>query len=98
MKIESFILSILKKVESLKDGVIAYGYKSGNEPMTHTWWEISVSDFDLYMNDKRFKNLSKAWHAAAKQQGHKIIFVCGWMPTEEKLAKLAEKDNLILNV
>lgn len=98
MKIESFILSILRKVESLKDGVIAYSYKSGNAPMTHTWWEISVSDFDLYMNDKRFKNLSKAWHTAAKQQGHKIIFVCGWMPTEEKLAKLAEEDNLILNV
>lgn len=98
MKIENFILSILKKVESLKDGVIAYAYKSGNVPMTHTWWEISVSDFDLYMNDKRFKSLSNAWHKAAKAQGHKIIFVCGWMPTEEKLAKLAEEENLILNI
>ena len=52
MKIESFILSILKKVESMKEGVVAYSYKTGNAPMTHVWWEISVSDFDLYMNDK----------------------------------------------
>lgn len=98
MKIENFILSILKKVEGMKEGVIAYAYKTGNAPMTHTWWEISVSDFDLYMNDKRFKTLSAAWRKAAKAQGEKIIFVCGWMPTEEKLAKLADEDNLILNV
>jgi len=98
MKIESFILSILKKVESMKEGVVAYSYKTGNAPMTHVWWEISVSDFDLYMNDKRFKALSNAWHKAAKAKGHKIIFVCGCIPTEEKLVKLMEEDNLILNV
>ncbi len=98
MKIESFILSILKKVESMKEGVIAYAYKTGNAPMTHTWWEISVSDFDLYMNDKRFKTLTNAWHKAGVAMGHKIIFVCGWIPTEEKLVKLAEENNLILNI
>lgn len=98
MKIETFILNILKKIESLQDGVIAYAYKTGNAPMTHTWWEVSVSDFDLYMNNPRFKALSKAWHKAAEAQGNKIVFVCGWIPTEEKLAKLAEEDNLILNV
>lgn len=98
MKIEGLILSILKKVESMQDGLIAYAYKTGNEPMTHTWWEISVSDFEFYMHDKRFKALSSAWHEAAKAQGEKLIFVCGWKPTEEKLVKLAEEDNLILNV
>ena len=98
MKIEKFILSILKKVERMKEGVVAYSYKTGKTPMTHVWWEISVSDFDLYMNDKGFKTLSNAWHKAAKVKGHKIIFVCGWMPTEEKLAKLADEDNLILNI
>ena len=91
MKIESFILSILKKIEESWPGVICYAYKTGNAPMTHVWWEVSVSD-------KRFKTLTNAWHKAAKAQGHKIIFVCGWKPTEEKLVKLAEEDNLILNV
>lgn len=95
MKIEKFILNILKKIESLQDGVIAYAYKT---PTTYTWWEISVSDYELYAHDKRFKTLTNAWYKAAMAQGHKIIFVCGWMPTEEKLAKLAEEDNLILNI
>ena len=98
MKIESFILSILKKIEESWPGVICYAYKTGNAPMTCVWWEVSVSDFDLYMHDKRFKTLTNAWHKAAKAQSHKIIFVCGWKPTEEKLVKLAEEDNLILNM
>ena len=93
MKIENFILSILRKVESLKEGVIAYAYKSESG-----WWEISISDFELYMNDKRFKKLSTAWRTAAKAQKEKIIFVCGWMPTEEKLVRLSEDDNLIIDI
>lgn len=98
MKIEKFILNILKKIESLQDGIIAYAYKTGNVPMTHTWWEISVSNYELYMHDKRFKTLKNAWHKAALAQGHKIIFVCGCIPTEERLSKLADEDNLILNI
>jgi hypothetical protein len=98
MKIERFILNILKKIESLKEGIITYSYKTGNDSMTCIWWEISVSDFNFYMNDKRFKTLSNAWHKAAKAQGFKLIFVCGWTPLEKELIDLAEKDNLILNV
>ena len=96
MKIEKFILNILKKIENLQDGVIAYAHKTGNVPMTHIWWEISVSDYELYMHDKRFRTLKNAWYKVALAQGHKIIFVCGWIPTEQKLAKLSEEDNLIL--
>lgn len=92
MSKESFILSIVKKIESLKEDTVAYGYK------TDKWWEISVSDFNLYMNDERFKRLSNAWHKAAKAKGFKLIFVCGWVPSEQKLLELAESDNLILNI
>lgn len=91
-KIEDFILSILQKVEGMQDGLIAYAYKN------RSWWEISVSDFDFYMNNQRFKKLSDAWHKAAKAQGETIVFVCGWIPTEEKLEGLLKSDNLILNV
>lgn len=98
MKIYDFLLNILKKIESLKNGVIAYAYKSSNATMTHTWWEISISDFDLYMNDLRFKNLSNAWHKAALVHNVRLLFVCGWTPTEKRLSKLADEDNLILNV
>lgn len=98
MKIEKFILNILKKIESLQDGVIAHAYKTGNYMTSNIWWEISVSDFELYAKNKRFKTLTKAWHKVAKSYGFEIIFVCGWMPTEQKLVKLAEDGNLILNV
>jgi len=98
MKIESFILKILKNIEETWPEVVCYAYKTGNAMMTYVWWEVSVSDFELYMHDKRFKTLINAWYKAAKVQGHKIIFVCDWKPTEEKLVKLAEDDNLILSV
>lgn len=98
MKSEKFILNIIEKIESLKDGVIAYAYKTSNATMMHTWWEVSVSDFDLYVNDKRFKNLSNAWHKAAIVHNIRLVFVCGWIPTEEQLFRLANEDNLILNV
>lgn len=95
---ETFILNIIKKVESLREGLIAYGYLTGNGPMTFTYWEIAVSDYEFYMKDKRFKALCKAWYQAAKSRGFTLVFVCGWIPKEKVLLELAEKDNLILNV
>lgn len=98
MKIEDFILNILKKIEEIDEGSIAYAYKTGNAPMTEVYWEISVSNSYFYMNNKRFKTLTKAWYKSARARGEKIIFVCGWKPSEEKLVKLADENNLILNV
>lgn len=98
MKKEIFLLSVVKKIESLKEGVICYAYKTGNESMNNAWWEVSISDFDLYQKDSRLKALSNAWRKAANSQGFKIVFVCGWSPTEKRLVDLAEKDNLILNI
>ena len=31
MRIENFILSIIRKIEEIKPGIIAYAYKDGNE-------------------------------------------------------------------
>ena len=97
MKIENFILSIIRKIEEIKPGIIAYAYKDGNETKTCVRWIVCVSDFDFYMNDSRFKTLSKAWHAAGKARKEKIIF-CYCSPKEKKLAELAESDNLIMNI
>ena len=97
MKIDEFIMSIIRKIESLKEGVIAYAYKDGNENMTHTWYCVCLSDYEMYMNDKRFKALSKAWHTAGKAFGIKVIFAyCN--PLEEKMGKLQYDGNLFLNV
>lgn len=97
MKIDDFILSVIRKIESLKEGVIAYGYIDGNDNKTHTWYCVCLSDYDMYMSDKRFKALSKAWNKAGKSLGIKLIFAyCN--PSEEKLGKLLEENNLFLNV
>jgi hypothetical protein len=97
MKIENFILNILRKIESLKDGMIAYAYLDGNALMSHTWYLVCLNDYEMYMNDKRLKALMNAWHKAGKALGIKVIFAyCN--PSEEKLNELAEKDNLFLNV
>lgn len=96
MKVESFILSIIKKIEALKEGVVAYGYKTGNASMTHVWWEIACSDLDMYLGDERFSTLTRAWMKAAKAKGFKLIFVsCN--PDEKKLVKLMEENNLLID-
>lgn len=89
---ETFILGILKKIETLQPGVITYAEK------TEHWIEISVSNLNLYTNNERFLTLRNAWHKAGKAKGFNIIFVCGWIPSEEKLVKLSESGNLILNI
>lgn len=92
-----FLMSILTKIDTLREGMISYAYLSGNAPMTYTWWEIACSDINMYLNDSRFKALTKAWHKAGKARGMKIIFVA-CTPSEEKLSKLLENDNLLMNV
>lgn len=94
----TFLLNIVRKIESLKDGVVAYGYLDGNSDRTNVWWQISVSDYELYMHDERFKKLAQAWRKIASKKGLKLIFCCGWVPKEEELMRLAKEDNLILNV
>ena len=91
MKGTNFIYTIVKKIEETWPGVISYAY------WDKTWWMVAVSDFDLYMSDKRFKTLTKAWHAAGKARGFKVIFCC-CSPKEKRLADLASEDNLIMNI
>ena len=50
------------------------------------------------MNDERFKSLEKKWGKIAKNSRVKIIFGCGWKPTEERLVKLMNENNIILNI
>ena len=91
MKEKAFILSIIKKLESLVDGMVVYAHKECS------WYSICLSDYDYYFNDQRFKTLSRAWYKAASARGFKISFAyC--KPLESKLKKLAYEDDLIINV
>lgn len=97
MRIENFILSIVKKLENTYPGIIAFAYKDGNLPRTYVWWSICITDFEIYMHDKRFKTLTHAWHAAAKARGERIVFFC-CSAKEKNLKKFAEEGNLIMNI
>lgn len=97
MKGWNFISEIVKKIETLGDGLIAYAYVDGNATGTCKWWTVCINDFEMYFHDKRFKALSNAWHKAAIARGFKVTFAyC--QPKEKKLIQLAEEDNLIMNV
>lgn len=97
MRIENFILSIVKKLEVTYPGVIAFAHKDWNAPRTNEWWDVCITDYGIYATDNRFKTLTRAWHAAGKARGVKIIF-CYCSAKEKNLEKLAEENNLIMNI
>lgn len=97
-KQRKIIKKILSQIEELDDSLFCYATMVSNGNNSHYWYQISVSQFEFYMHDERFKALSQKWHKVCQNMKIPIIFVCGWKPTEEKLLQLANEDNLILNV
>lgn len=97
-KQRKIIKTILSQIEELDDTIFCYATKDYNGTKTHWWWKVSVSQFEFYMHDERFKALSQKWHKICSSMKMPLIFVCGWKPAEEKLLQLANEDNLILNV
>ena len=99
MKQRKFILKVIRHVER-EFGVIAYGYKWVNPSGTWTVWNICISDYEIYMTNKKFKAISNAYHKAwRKTFPDNVRFgFCFCKPVESKLVELAEQDNLILDV
>ena len=94
---KAFIFDIVRKTESLRDGIVAYAYAEQAVPSAPEIWWVCVSDYDFYREDQRFKALCKAWHKAARALGINLsIAYCN--PLEKKLNQLANADNLILNI
>lgn len=89
--VDKFIFSIISKLESLRQGIISFAYYDSG-----IYW-VCVNDYDLYMNDEKFKLLRNTWYVAGKALGIKTIFIFK-EPTEEFLLKLADMDNLFLIV
>ena len=94
MKNEKIIKSVLKEIENLDNSIITYATIVNDGK----WLQISVSDFEFYMNNLDFRKLTDKWHKVFNKLGVNLIFVCGWVPTEEKLLELANNNNLILNI
>lgn len=93
----AFLLSILKKIESLKEGVICYATEDHYPDGTHRWWWIAVDDYNFYSQDWKYKSLMNAYGKAAKARGLNIAF-CYCSVSEDSLMKLANESNLILNI
>lgn len=98
MNARKLILTIIKQVERIDPTLFVYGYQTANESRTHIWWEISVSNFEFYIHNETFLKIVKQWHNITKGKGINVIFVCGGKPTEERLVKLMNENNLILNI
>lgn len=92
MNARKLILTIIKQVECIDPTLFVYGYQTAN------WWEISVSNFEFYLHNETFRKIVNQWYNIAKSKGIKVVFVCGWKPTEERLVKLMNENNLILNI
>lgn len=92
----AFVLKIIKTLEKVFM-VIAYGVHDQTVSSSHKWWTICIDNAEVYMSDKRFKSLTKAWHTESKKNGYSLLFAyCN--PSEENLKEFAEQDRLILNV
>lgn len=93
--IESFILSVIQKIDKL--GVISWGFQQSNSTGTFKWWTIGMNDYDIYKSDIRFQNLASAYRKIARKRGIKLIFVYQ-NATEEILSKLLNEENLLMDV
>ena len=94
---KAFIFDIVRKTESLRDGIVAYAYAEQSVPSAPEIWWVCVSDYNFYLEDQRFRALCNAWHKVAKARGINLsITYCN--PMEKRLNQLANADNLILNI
>lgn len=88
---ESLISKIVRNTEA-KFGGICYAYQDKDSGY---WW-IATDDYTTYSSPK-FKTWSKNWHKVADRCRVKLVF-CYCNPNELALQKLADEDNLIMNV
>lgn len=90
-----FISKLVKDIED-KFSVLAYAYRDGNKSKTHVWWTICVNNCDLYFS-KEYKEFTSQKYAIFKKLNINVIFA--YRNTFESiLVKLAEADNLIMNI
>lgn len=95
MNERNFIHKLVRQTEE-KFGCICYAYKDGNVSKTNIWWNVCVDNYELYYSAK-FRDWIKRWHSKFKEVNISLLF-CYCNPIEEKLAKLAEEDGLIMNL
>lgn len=89
--IDKFLMSIIRKIESLQEGLITYAF------FDSPWYWFCLNDFEFYMHNRCFNNLTKVWHKVSKTLNIRIVFVYK-EPSEDFLLKKANENNLYLNI
>ena len=87
----NIIKAMLKDIEKLDKELFVYA------SLESFFVQVSVSKFEFYMDNENFKKVCEKWRTVFNKMGLKIIFVCGWVPKEERLVELMNKNSLILN-
>lgn len=89
MSENELLLSSLKRIEELKEGLHTYAYNTGD------WIEIAVDDYDFYRDDKGFADVSKEIHKEFMDKFNmKIVFV--YCPYSDKALKRITDKNFEL--
>lgn len=86
----NIIKTMMREIEAMDNELFVYAY------FEKEWLQVSVSDFEFYMHDERFKTCRNKWHKVFSKMGLTVVYVCGWVPSEEKLLALAKENNLII--
>lgn len=104
---EEFVLSIIKKLESIKEGLVCFSYVCKYDPDGREiknpdaiFRFIAMDNYEFYKTlyfEKRTFNLIKVWRKISDKMGLKIVF-CYRNPIESQLVELLKDDNLIMNV
>ena len=92
MNERKLIYKVLRQIESVFPDVFTYGYK--DEDSKYSRWWICIDDYCIYRSEE-FKNLVK--HIRKTLRGLTCVFSYV-KPIEKTLLRLAETDNLVLNI
>lgn len=95
MKERKEIYKVLKAIEDIFTDTIAWAFFESNESSTFSYWNICVSNYDVYKSND-FKTFASDIHKLYKSKIKIVFFYCN--PLEKVLLDLAEKDDLVLNI
>ena len=93
MSEESFIFTLVKDTEK-RWGCLCWASRNSNSSGSNKWWDICIDDWELYTSEE-YKQWIKEWRDKANGIG---LLFCYCNPSEEKLLKLSEEGNLIMNI
>ena len=89
-KYTSLLLAAVKRIEAERPGVIAWASRQ------ERWWELCVSDYDLYRSEE-FARIKKTYRQALAVAGGGELIFCYAKPDAERLYELELNGNLVMD-